>query len=192
MGSLEVVCGGMFSGKTEELLRRIRREQYARKRVQLFKHGLDQRYTDGHVEAHSAMKLPAISVATPNELLLKIEPGVQVVGIDEVQFFDASIVSVVTQLADQGIRVIVAGLDMDYRAQPFGPMPELLARAEEVAKVRAICVICGAPASRSHRLSGEGPVVEVGAAEVYEARCRTCDTKSSCSITERIDTYETA
>jgi len=172
----------MFSGKTEELLRRMRREQYARRRIQLFKHGFDQRYTEGHVESHSSLKLPSEEVTTAAELFAQVKTDTRVVGIDEVQFFDDEIVSVVNQLADRGIRVIVAGLDTDYKGVPFGPIPHLMAIAEDVTKIRAVCVLCGGPASRSHRLSREGDQVEVGAADVYEARCRSCDGLHVCNV----------
>lgn len=182
VGSVEIVCGGMYSGKTEELLRRMRRESYARKKIQLFKHGLDQRYTEGYVESHSTHKLPSEEVRTAKELRARVRASTQVVGIDEAQFFDDELVFLVNELADRGIRVIVAGLDTDYRGVPFGPMPHLMAIAEDVTKIRAVCVLCGGPASRSHRLSREGEQVEVGALESYEARCRSCDKLHICSV----------
>ncbi|PIR47922.1 thymidine kinase [Candidatus Uhrbacteria bacterium CG10_big_fil_rev_8_21_14_0_10_50_16] len=190
-GSVEVICGGMFSGKTEELLRRIRREQYARRKIQLFKHGLDQRYTEGHVESHSSLKLPSEEVATAQDLIRQVKEETRVVGIDEVQFFDDEIVAVANHLADRGVRVIVAGLDTDYKGVPFGPMPHLMAIAEDVTKIRAVCVLCGGPASRSHRLSREGDQVQVGATDVYEARCRSCDALHVCPVQSTTTSYET-
>ena len=181
-GSIEVIAGGMFSGKTEELLRRMRREQYARKKLQLFRHSIDWRHAEGHIESHSSMKLPAEFAADSKDLLSKVHANTDVVGIDEVQFYDEGIVSVVRELADKGVRVIAAGLDMDYRGEPFGPVPTLLAIAEDVTKVRAVCVLCGGAASISHRLSGEGDVVEVGASDKYEARCRACTKVSTCVL----------
>lgn len=187
-GSIEVICGGMFSGKTEELLRRVRREQYARKRIQLFKHGLDQRYTQGHVESHSAIKLAAQEAQTAQELARLVQPDTQVIAIDEAQFFDEGLVALANTLANEGRRVLLAGLDADYKGQPFGPMPNLMAIAEDVTKIHAVCVLCGGRASRSHRLSQQGDQVEVGASDTYEARCRACDQLHSCSLT---DVYET-
>lgn len=189
-GSVEVICGGMFSGKTEELLRRVRREQYARKKIQLFKHGLDQRYTEGHVESHSTLRLPSEEASRAKDLRELVLDTTQVVGIDEAQFFDDEIVAVANELADRGIRVIVAGLDTDYRGVPFGPMPHLMAIAEDVTKIRAVCVLCGGPASRSHRLSQKGSQVEVGATDTYEARCRSCDKLHVCDVTN-MNRYET-
>ena len=189
-GSVEIICGGMFSGKTEELIRRVRREQYARRKIQLFKHGLDQRYTAGHVEAHSTMRLPSEEASTARDLLGLVRETTQVIGIDEAQFFDDELVVVVNQLADRGVRVIVAGLDADYKGVPFGPMPHLMAIAEDVTKIRAVCVLCGGPASRSHRISREGQQVEVGATDTYEARCRSCDTLHVCNGNET-NRYET-
>lgn len=184
-GRIEVICGGMFSGKTEELLRRIRRESYARKRVQLFKHALDQRYTDGHVESHVEAKLPATSVSSSADLLEAVDDETHVVGIDEAQFFDEGLVYAASTLANNGKRVIIAGLDMDYKNVPFGPMPKLLAVAEDVTKVRAVCVICGDEASRSFRISDSDALVEVAASESYEARCRPCSQQVVCSIQEK-------
>ncbi len=179
-GQIEVICGSMFSGKTEELIRRVRRAQIARQRVQVFKPSLDARYATEHVASHNGLRFIAVPVDSAEEIAKRLDPEADVVAIDEAQFFDESLVTLCDELADRGIRVIVAGLDMDFRGEPFGPMPALLARAEEVTKLRAICVRCGAPASRTQRLisgrpaSYDDPVILVGAAETYEARCRHC------------------
>lgn len=180
-GWLELVCGSMFSGKTEELLRRVRRAEIARKRLMLFKPAIDNRYGLDRVTSHDGLaREDAIVVASPADLMARIEPYTEVVAIDEVQFFDWSIADVCSQLANRGIRVIVAGLDQDFRGEPFGPMPLLLALAERVDKLHAICVICGASASRTQRLIDgrparyDDPIILVGGSESYEARCRTC------------------
>ncbi|MGB9723241.1 MAG: thymidine kinase [Chloroflexia bacterium] len=179
-GQIEVICGSMFSGKTEELIRRVRRAQIARQRVQVFKPSLDARYATEHVASHNGLRFIAVPVDSTEEIAQRLDPEADVVAIDEAQFFDEGLVALCEELADRGIRVIVAGLDMDFRGEPFGPMPALLARAEEVTKLRAICVRCGAPASRTQRLIGgrpasyDDPVILVGAAERYEARCRHC------------------
>ena len=173
-GWIEVVAGSMFSGKSEELIRRLRREQIARRRVQIFKPRIDDRYGEDHITSHSAMQIPAECVSTSRELLERVQAGTEVVGIDEGQFFDAELPAVCTTLADQGKRVIVAGLDMDYLGRPFEPMPLLLAVAEDITKTRAICVRCGSPATYTQRLIASRERVVVGAAESYEARCRGC------------------
>lgn len=179
-GWIEVICGGMFCGKTEELIRRIRRSQIARQKEQVFKHSLDARYADREVASHNGMQLEAIPVSSTDQLRELIEPDTTVVAIDEGQFFDLDLVDLCEELADRGVRVIVAGLDMDFRGEPFGPMPELMAKAEQVDKLQAICVVCGNPASRTQRLINgqpaayDDPVIMVGANEVYEARCRRC------------------
>ena len=178
-GRIEVVCGSMFCGKTEELIRRIRRAVIARQHVQVFKHRLDNRY-DGvtRVSSHTGQFVEAQHINHSSELLPLIDDGTTVVAIDEVQFFDEGIVDVISQLADQDIRVITAGLDLDFRGEPFGTIPALLCVAEEVTKLRAICVVCGESASRTQRLvNGEpahydDPIILVGAEESYEARCR--------------------
>jgi thymidine kinase len=172
-GWIEIIAGGMFSGKSEELIRRLRRAVIARQRVQVFKPCVDDRFGDAEVVSRDERRLKAISVGTANELLARVEIGVQVVGIDEVQFFDGGIVDVCMQLADAGIRVIAAGLDQDYMRRPFGPMPALLAVAEEVSKMHAVCVRCRGAAHYSQRLSGGDAQVEVGDSS-YEARCRPC------------------
>ena len=171
-GWVEVVCGCMFSGKTEELIRRLTRAQIARQKLQVFKPMIDDRYGKEFVASHNANKIESVPVETAYEILAKLEDSTRVVGIDEAQFFDSTIVEVVERLAMRGIRVIVAGLDMDYRGWPFGPMPQLLAIAEQVTKLSAICMVCGAPATRSQRIVHQGDTVLVGAHDSYEARCR--------------------
>lgn len=177
-GWIEVICGSMFSGKTEELIRRLRRAQIARQRVQVFKPMIDVRYAEEAIASHNGLQLQAIPVEDCTELRARVDPQADVVAIDEVQFFDDTVVDLCQELADSGKRVICAGLDMDFRGEPFGPMPQLLAVAELVDKLRAICVVCGQPASRTQRLIEgspafyDDPVVLVGASEVYEARCR--------------------
>ncbi len=179
-GWIEVVCGSMFSGKTEELIRRVRRAQIARQKVQVFKPAMDTRYARRKVASHNGMQVQAVPVESTAQLRALIEPGTTVVAIDEVQFFDDQVVVLCEELADHGTRVIVAGLDMDFRGEPFGPVPTLMARAERVDKLQAICVVCGGPASRTQRLidnqpaAYDDPVILVGASEVYEARCRGC------------------
>lgn len=179
-GWVEVICGSMFSGKTEELIRRVRRAQIARQKVQVFKPSLDDRYALEKVTSHNGMNLDATIVTEAKEILDWVEPDTAVVAIDEVQFFDRTIAQVCNTLAENGKRVIITGLDMDFRGEPFGPMPLLMAEAERVDKLSAICVVCGAPASRTQRLidgqpaSYDDPVIMVGASEVYEARCRHC------------------
>ena len=177
-GSIEVVCGSMFSGKTEELIRRLRRATIAREKVQVFKPAIDIRYAVEKVQSHAGMAFDAIPVHSSHEVLKRLDPEAQVVGIDEAQFFDSDIVEVVKALAERGLRVIVAGLDQDFRGEPFGMMPILLALAERVDKLSAICMVCGEPATRTQRLVNgkparyHDPIVIVGAAEMYEARCR--------------------
>ncbi len=179
-GWIEVICGSMFSGKTEELIRRVRRAQIARQRVQVFKHSLDARYAQREVASHNGLQLEAIPVENAAQLRALIAPETTVVAIDEGQFFDEGLVDLCEELADRGLRVIVAGLDLDFRGEPFGPMPQLMARAERVDKLQAICVVCGGPASRTQRLINgqpaayDDPVILVGADEVYQARCRGC------------------
>ncbi len=173
-GRIEVVSGPMFSGKSEELIRLLRRAAIARQRVQVFKPKLDNRYSDDDVVSHSQLRIPCEAVERAEDVLAKLDPRTEVVGIDEGQFFDDELARVCTHLADLGKRVVVAGLDMDYRGVPFGPMPVLLAIAEEVHKIQAICSRCGAPASYTQRLTGDEQRVLVGATDVYEARCRRC------------------
>lgn len=179
-GWIEVVCGSMFSGKTEELIRRVRRAQIARQKVQVFKHSLDARYAEREVASHNGLQWEAVPVENSAQLRALIARETTVVAIDEGQFFDEGLVALCEELADRGLRVIVAGLDMDFRGEPFGPMPPLMARAERVDKLQAICVVCGGPASRTQRLINgqpaayDDPVILVGADEVYQARCRGC------------------
>jgi thymidine kinase len=172
-GWIEIIAGGMFSGKSEELIRRLRRAVIARQRVQVFKPLLDDRFGTEEVVSRDDRRLKAMAVATSDQLFSRIEIGVQVIGIDEVQFFDHGIVDVCMNLADAGIRVIAAGLDQDYMRRPFGPMPGLLSVAEEVSKMHAICVRCRGAAHYSQRVSGGDTQVEVGDSS-YEARCRYC------------------
>lgn len=176
LGCIEVVCGSMFSGKTEELLRRVKRARLARQRVVLFKPRIDNRYDDVKVVSHEGIKAEATAVSSSNELLKLIDMGSvpDVVGIDEAQFFDDGIVDVAEQLANEGVRVICAGLDQDYRGKPFGPMPALMSVAEYVTKLQAVCSRCGAPACRSQRLIGLEGQLFVGGAADYEPRCRRC------------------
>jgi thymidine kinase len=171
-GHLEVICGPMFSGKTEELIRRIRRSQIARQKVQIFKPAVDTRYGETQVVSHSAQSIDSTPVAKSIDILQLVKDATRVVAIDEVQFFDAEIISVVEKLTARGLRVIAAGLDLDYRAKPFGPMAELLAMADSVAKIQAICTICGAPATRTQRLVNSEDQFLLGEMKTYEARCR--------------------
>lgn len=179
-GKLEIICGSMFSGKTEELLRLLRRAQFARQKIQVFKPKLDDRYGVERVTSHNGLHVDAQPVASAREILRLVEPDTSVVGIDELQFFDPEIADVCRELADSGKRVIAAGLDLDFRGEPFGKMPLMMAQAETVNKLQAICVRCGEAASRTQRLvDGEpaaydDPLIVVGASEAYEARCRFC------------------
>lgn len=179
-GWLEVITGPMYCGKSEELIRRLRRVKIAKQKVKVFKPVLDDRYSKKDVVSHSGNSIEAVPVDHPEEILERIDAAVDVIGIDEAQFFHEDLVEICEDLADRGIRVILAGLDRDFSNQPFGPMPELMARAEYVDKLHAICIQCGEPASRTQRLiDGEpaavdDPVILVGASEVYEARCRSC------------------
>ncbi len=173
-GWIEVICGPMFSGKTEELIRRIRRAQIARQKVALFKPQIDDRYGGGeHIVSHDQRKLEAIPVRNATEILSRAH-GAEVVGIDEAQFFGPEVVQVCEQLADNGKRVIVSGLDQDYRGVPFEPIPQLLAIAEYITKNLAICVVCGNPANRNQRITKNSGRVLIGGADAYEARCRKC------------------
>lgn len=172
-GWIEIIAGGMFSGKSEELIRRLRRAVIARQRVQVFKPIIDDRFATDEVVSRDERRLKAIPVGTSAEMLARIEIGVQVVGVDEIQFFDPGVVDVCMQLADAGIRVVAAGLDQDYMRRPFGPMPALLSVAEEVSKMHAVCVRCRGAAHYSQRVSGGNAQVEVGDSS-YEARCRAC------------------
>ncbi|MEQ1896096.1 MAG: thymidine kinase [Vicinamibacterales bacterium] len=173
-GWIEVVVGSMFSGKSEELIRRLRRAQIARQRVQIFKPAIDVRYANDHIVSHSEMRIASEQVESARELLERVAPKTEVVGIDEGQFFDAELPAVCNRLADLGKRVIVAGLDQDYLGKPFEPMPQLLAIAEYITKTLAICMVCGAPANHTQRLVASGDRVLLGAQGTYEARCRRC------------------
>jgi len=174
-GWIEVICGCMFSGKTEELIRRIRRAQIAKQSVAIFKPRLDTRYSTEHIVSHSEQSLTSQAVDDASEILV-LSQHAQVVGIDEAQFFKGNLVAVCEQLANQGKRVVVAGLDQDYRGKPFDPIPQLLAVAEYITKTLAICVVCGNPADRTQRKTPQQDRVLIGAKDIYEARCRHCHT----------------
>lgn len=177
-GSIEVICGSMFSGKTDELIRRLVRATIAKQTVQVFKPAIDVRYEAQKVASHAGSTFDAIPIQNSAEILERLERGATVVGIDEAQFLDAEIVPIARRLAERGVRVIIAGLDTDFRGEPFGAMPALMAEAEHVSKLHAICMVCGDEASRTQRLVNgaparyDDPVVIVGASELYEARCR--------------------
>ncbi|HEU5140218.1 MAG TPA: thymidine kinase [Bacillales bacterium] len=179
-GWLEVVCGSMFSGKSEELIRRVRRAQYGKLKTEVFKPIIDNRYSEAEVVSHNGISVLANPVQNAKDILEKASLNADVVAIDEIQFFDGEILAVVQELADNGVRVIAAGLDQDFRGEPFGQVPDLMTLAESVTKLQAICVVCGSPASRTQRLiNGQPaffnePTIMVGAAESYEARCRHC------------------
>ena len=172
-GCVEVICGSMFSGKTEELIRRLKRAQFANQKIAIFKPTIDNRYSDVDVVSHDLHSITSTPVDSPVKMLA-VPDDVQVVGIDEAQFFDERIVDVVQTLANRGVRVIIAGLDTDFLGKPFGPMPALMAIAEDVQKVHAICVRCGSLANHSHRLSASTKLVELGEKDVYEPLCRQC------------------
>ncbi len=173
-GWIEVIVGSMFSGKSEELIRRLRRARIARQKVQVFKPKIDDRYSVVEIVSHSDMRHDSIAVANAQELLNAIEAGTEVIGIDEGQFLDEGLVQAANELANRGVRVIIAGLDQDYTGKPFEPMPQLLAIAEFITKTHAICVKCGETANYSQRTSDSTARVEVGASDKYEARCRQC------------------
>lgn len=168
-----MICGSMFSGKTEELIRRLKRAQFANQKVEIYKPAIDVRYSEDQVVSHDSHSIPSTPIDTPASMLL-LSSDADVVGIDEAQFFDDTIVEVAQTLANRGIRVIVAGLDTDFAGKPFGPMPALMAVAEDVQKVHAICVKCGSPANNSHRLSHDDSLVVLGEKDVYEPLCRHC------------------
>jgi len=170
-GHIEVICGSMFSGKTEELIRRIRRAQIAKQRVKVFKPRIDDRYSEFEIVSHNEQSYPSEVVNDADEILEK-SFDVEVIGIDEAQFFENNLVGICQQMADSGKRVIVAGLDQDYKSLPFEPMPQLLAVAEYISKTLAVCVVCGAPANRTQRITDSGEKILVGAKNHYEARCR--------------------
>ena len=179
-GSIELICGSMFSGKSEELIRRIRRAQYGKQNIIVFKPAIDNRYSKETIMTHNGNSINAHPVKSLTDIIEKLTPTIDVVGIDEVQFFEKEIVDLVSQLADQGYRVILAGLDTNFRGEPFGVMPELMALSESVTKLNAICPQCGADASRTQRLidgkpaNYDDPIIKIGAAESYEPRCRKC------------------
>jgi thymidine kinase len=179
-GWIEIIAGSMFSGKTEEMIRRVRRARIAKQKVEVFKPLLDNRYHAEQVSSHNGLQWEAVPVGNAREILERLEDDTTIVAVDEVQFFDWEISEICNDLAGRGLRVILAGLDMDFRGEPFGPMPLLMAEAEEVTKLQAICVTCGAPASRTQRLidnqpaAHDDPIILVGGSESYEARCRHC------------------
>ncbi|MDC1175287.1 thymidine kinase [Bacteriovoracaceae bacterium] len=173
-GTIEVVCGPMFSGKTEELIRRVRRAQIARQKVQIFKPAIDDRYHESDVVSHSSLTVSATPVANSSEILTRLYDSTRVVAIDEVQFFDEKIITVIKKLARRGIRIVCAGLDQDFTGAPFGPMATLLCMADRVDKIQAICTVCGAPASKTYRKDPDSSEqVVVGETDLYEARCRS-------------------
>lgn len=173
-GCIEVVCGSMFSGKTEELIRRLKRARFANQKLQVFKPSLDVRYSELEVVSHDSHSITSTPITDPKQML-DIDPDTRVVGIDEAQFFDDSLIDVVSELANKrGVRVIIAGLDTDFLGKPFGPMPALMAIADDVQKVHAICVRCGALANHSHRLSKSDQLVVLGEKDIYEPLCRKC------------------
>jgi thymidine kinase len=173
-GWIEVIAGSMFSGKSEELIRRLRRAKIARQKVQVFKPEIDERYSRDHIVSHSEMKHESANVRTAADILANVQPDTEVIGIDEAQFFDNELIKVVNELAEQGMRVIVAGLDQDYTGKPWEPMPQLLAVAEYITKTHAICMKCGQPANYTQRTFESEERVAVGGEGMYEARCRQC------------------
>jgi thymidine kinase len=173
-GSIEVIVGSMFSGKTEELIRLLRRAQYAKLPLQVFKPRIDDRYSKDHVASHNRSLLPSTVIEHARDIYTHLHPETRVIGIDEGQFFDDTLVEVASDLADRGLRVLIAGLDMDWRGVPFAPMPQLMAIAESVKKLQAVCVVCGGTASRTQRLVRDDSSVLVGDATMYESRCRQC------------------
>jgi len=190
-GWIEVIVGSMFSGKSEELIRRIRRAQIAKQRVQIFKPAVDTRYADDHIVSHSELRIPSEPARSAAELAAKVNPDTEVIGIDEGQFFDSELPAVCANLAARGVRVIVAGLDQDYLGKPFEPMPHLLAVAEYITKTRAICMVCGNPANHTQRLVQSTDRVLLGASGTYEARCRHCfDPTLSSAVAAETTTAE--
>jgi thymidine kinase len=173
-GWIEVIAGSMFSGKSEELIRRLRRAKIARQKIQVFKPEIDKRYSDDEIVSHSEMRHESANVTTVAEIRAQIRPETEVVGIDEAQFFDNELIPIVNELAERGVRVIIAGLDQDYTGKPWEPMPQLLAIAEYITKTHAICVKCGQAANYSQRIFESEERVAVGGGEMYEARCRSC------------------
>jgi thymidine kinase len=188
IGWIEVVCGPMFSGKSEELIRRLRRAEIARQRVQIFKPRIDERYSAGHIVSHSELKIRSEAVRDANELLNRVDVRTEIIGIDEAQFLGSEVIGAVVRLADMGKRVIIAGLDTDYLGRPFHPMPELLAVADEITKTLAICMQCGNPAKHTQRLVSSEELVVVGAAGMYEARCRRCFEPNLAALEKQLAT----
>ena len=191
-GWIEVICGCMFAGKTEELIRRINVLSYARKNILVFKPKIDDRYSTTEIASHAGSKVPCIVISEAKEILDHVNYDTDVVAIDEVQFFDEDVVDICEYLADSGLRVMVAGLDKDFRGEPFGVLPDLLTRAEFVTKLTAVCTVCGSPATRTQRLvngqpaSYNDPLILVGASESYEARCRHChQVKDKASVLDK-------
>ena len=174
LGWIEVICGPMFSGKSEELIRRLRRAEIARQRVQIFKPAIDERYSADHIVSHNDTRIHSIGVSNAAEVEARLDLRTEVIGIDEAQFLGEAMVDFVVRLADMGKRVLIAGLDTDYLGRPFHPMPELLAVADEITKTLAICMQCGNPAKHTQRLIANEDLIVVGAAGMYEARCRRC------------------
>ncbi|HUS18967.1 MAG TPA: thymidine kinase [Terriglobales bacterium] len=174
IGWIEVVCGPMFSGKSEELIRRLRRAEIARQRVQIFKPGIDQRYSEDHIVSHSELKIRSEGVRDAADVMARVDIRTEVIGIDEAQFLGMEMIEVAVKLADMGKRIIIAGLDTDYLGRPFHPMPELLAVADDITKALAICMQCGNPAKHTQRLVASEELIVVGATGMYEARCRRC------------------
>jgi thymidine kinase len=189
-GWIEVIVGSMFSGKSEELIRRLRRAQIARQRVQIFKPGIDTRYAHDHIVSHSELRIPSEQAQGAADLLAKVRPDTEVVGIDEGQFFDSELPTACATLASRGVRVIVAGLDQDYLGKPFEPMPQLLAVAEYITKTRAICMVCGNPANHTQRLVASQDRVLLGATGTYEARCRHCFDPTLANVAPAATTAE--
>ena len=189
-GWIEIICGSMFSGKTEELIRRLKRAKFAKQRVEIFKPAIDQRYSEAEVVSHDENAIPSTPVNTAEQILLLVGDA-DVIGIDEAQFFGMELVGVCQHLANNGKRVLVAGLDQDYLGQPFEPIPQLMAVAEHVTKLHAICVVCGAPANHSQRLAANDQRVLVGAQDVYEPRCRRCFELPPAAPPEAPDGQET-
>jgi thymidine kinase len=188
IGWIEVVCGPMFSGKSEELIRRLRRAEIARQRVQIFKPRIDERYSADHIVSHSELKIRSEAVKNAAELMARVDLRTEIIGIDEAQFLGSEVVDAVIRLADMTKRVIIAGLDTDYLGRPFHPMPELLAVADEITKTLAICMQCGNPAKHTQRLISSEELVVVGATGMYEARCRRCFEPNLASIEKQVAT----
>ncbi|NNE44859.1 MAG: thymidine kinase [Gemmatimonadetes bacterium] len=192
VGWIEVICGSMFSGKTEELIRRLVRARIARQKVQAFKPSVDNRYAQDHVVSHDGQRIASVEVDSARHILLRVDDDTKVVAVDEAQFLGTDLVGVVEELAGSGRRVIVAGLDQDYQGRPFEPVPQLMAVAESVTKTMAVCMVCGGPANRSQRLVAATDRVLVGAGEAYEARCRACWTPEPAEAARPIEAEDGA